>query len=104
MTAPEVKGASGTVPMSRKSWLATGTGFGDHEAMKTVLNVGAMSRQEKLQAMEELWEALSRPEESYPSPEWHGDVLRDRDQALKAGRDEFVPWEDAKRVLREKPK
>ncbi|OGV74920.1 MAG: hypothetical protein A3K19_09115 [Lentisphaerae bacterium RIFOXYB12_FULL_65_16] len=72
--------------------------------MKTVLNMDSLSRTEKLQAMEELWEDLARSEDEYPSPDWHGDVLRAREEALKAGTDEFVPWEDAKRMLREKRK
>ncbi len=52
--------------------------------------------------MEELWEDLTRSADEYQSPEWHGAVLRERDEALKTGQDEFVPWEDAKRILRER--
>ncbi len=70
--------------------------------MNTVLDIGKMSRDEKLRAMEELWADLSRSAEEYPSPDWHGEVLRDREAALKAGKDEFVPWEEAKRRLRER--
>jgi len=72
--------------------------------MNTVLDIGALTRPEKLRAMEELWEDLSRTEDEYPSPQWHGDVLREREEALRAGRDEFIPWEDAKRILREQTK
>ncbi len=72
--------------------------------MNTVLDIGKLTRAEKLRAMEELWEDLSRPEEEYPSPEWHGDVLREREEALQAGKDEFIPWEDAKRILRDRSK
>ncbi len=49
--------------------------------------------------MEERWEDLSRAAEEYPSPDWHGEILRDREEALKVGKDEFVPWEEAKRLL-----
>ena len=72
--------------------------------MNTVLDMDRLTRTEKLRAMEELWEDLTRSGDEYPSPEWHADVLRDREEALKAGRDEFVPWEDAKRMLRERAK
>ena len=75
-----------------------------HSAMKTVLQLDALTRQEKLRAMEELWEDLTRADEQYESPDWHGDVLRAREEALKAGKDEFVPWDEAKRVLRETKK
>jgi len=72
--------------------------------MSTVLDLGRLSRTEKLRAMEELWVDLSRSQEEYPSPDWHGNVLRARENALKAGRDEYVPWEEAKAILRKKSK
>jgi hypothetical protein len=72
--------------------------------MKTVLDMGTLTRADKLRAMEELWEDLSRPGDECPSPGWHGDVLREREESLRAGKDEFVPWEEAKRVLRERTK
>ena len=72
--------------------------------MAAVLDIGKLTRAEKLRAMEELWEDLTRPEDEYKSPEWHGDVLREREEAVQAGTDEFVSWEDAKRVLRERTK
>ena len=72
--------------------------------MNTVLDIGKLTRTEKLRAMEELWKDLTRSEDDYPSPKWHGDVLRDREGALKVGKDEFVPWEDAKRILGERRK
>ena len=65
--------------------------------MKTVLSLEKLSRAEKLRAMEELWEDLSRSEAEYTSPDWHGEVLREREKALEEGRDEFIPWEQAKR-------
>lgn len=73
-----------------------------HNLMNTVLDIGSLTRAEKLRAMEELWADLSQIEDSYPSPDWHGDVLRERDNALKTGKDEFVPWAEAKRIIRER--
>ena len=70
--------------------------------MNTVLDIGKLTRTEKLRAMEELWDDLSRPADEYQSPQWHGDILRERKEALVAGKDEFIPWEDAKRILRER--
>ncbi|MCC5849701.1 MAG: addiction module protein [Verrucomicrobia bacterium] len=61
-----------------------------------------MTKIEKLRAMEELWEDLSRFDEEYPSPEWHGEVLQKRQDAVREGTDEFIPWEEAKRILRER--
>ncbi len=73
-----------------------------YRTMNTVLDIGSLTRTEKLRVMEELWADLTQTEDSYPSPDWHGDVLRERDDALKTGKDEFVPWAEAKRIIREK--
>ena len=72
--------------------------------MNTVLDMGRLTRTEKLRAMEELWQDLSRADDEYPSPEWHGEVLREREEALNSGEDAFVSWEDAKKILRERTK
>lgn len=70
--------------------------------MKRILQLEGLSRADKLRAMEELWADLSQAEEGFESPAWHGDVLRAREEALKADEDEFVPWEEAKKILRER--
>ena len=70
--------------------------------MNTILDMGRMTRTEKLRAMEELWQDLSRADDEYPSPEWHGEVLREREAALNSCEDTFVPWADAKKILRER--
>ena len=75
-----------------------------NDVMNTILEMGRLTKTEKLRAMEELWEDLSRSSEEYPSPEWHGDVLREREEAVREGTDEFIPWEDAKRILQERTK
>ena len=85
------------------NWKRTAV-FGIMCFMKTVLDMASLTRDEKLRAMEELWDDLSRSADEYPSPEWHGHVLRERDAALKAGKDSFVPWDEAKRMLRERPR
>jgi hypothetical protein len=72
--------------------------------MKPILQLDGLSRADKLRAMEELWADLSQVEEDFPSPAWHGEVLRSREEALKAGKEEFIVWEDAKRMLRDNRK
>lgn len=54
--------------------------------------------------MEELWADLSRDESQVESPAWHGDVLRERAEAVKSGKEVFEDWEDAKRELRKRKK
>lgn len=50
--------------------------------------------------MEAPWDDLSRDPETLESPAWHEDVLRERQESLDAGEDEFVDWEQAKADIR----
>ena len=65
-----------------------------------VLTINQMTRAQKLQAMEELWESLSGDEERLNSPTWHGDALEETRQNYAAGSEQPVEWEAAKRELR----
>lgn len=60
-----------------------------------------LSTAQKLQMMESLWESLcDGPSTSILSPDWHGNVLAEREQALQNHTDEFEDWETAKAALR----
>ena len=48
--------------------------------MSTKLPLNEMTVQEKLAAMESLWEDLSRSPEAIESPAWHKDILDQRQQ------------------------
>jgi len=61
-----------------------------------------MTRQEKLAAMEALWEDLSRYPEAIESREWHKEVLEERRSPLGDGTQQFEDWEKAKAKIREK--
>ena len=61
-----------------------------------------MTTAEKLRAMEALWADLSRHEEEIESPAWHGEVLREREERVKAGRETAIEWEVAKKQLRDR--
>ncbi|WP_447980119.1 addiction module protein [Candidatus Nitrospira bockiana] len=61
-----------------------------------------MTLQEKLAAMELLWEDLARTPEAVESPAWHKDVLDDREQQLADGQSRFTDWETAKANIRKK--
>jgi len=49
-------------------------------------------------------EMLPRDEERLESPEWHGEVLRQRAARLKQGKESFMGWETAKRQFRNQVK
>jgi putative addiction module component (TIGR02574 family) len=68
--------------------------------MAIKIPLGEMTVAEKLQLMEELWEDLSREPDTIPSPDWHGDVLREREAEVRAGRGKFIDWEQAKAEIR----
>jgi hypothetical protein len=61
-----------------------------------------MTLQEKLDAMESLWEDLVRTPEAIESPAWHKEVLDERLRNLQDGKSQFVDWETAKEALRKK--
>ena len=52
---------------------------------------------EKLRALEALWAGSSRDEAQFESPAWHGEILRDREDKIKSGRESFVDWEASKK-------
>ncbi len=68
--------------------------------MATILPLDRMSKAEKLRALEELWEDLSRNPEAVPAPGWHGDELRRREKRAQDGTASFVDWETVKERLR----
>jgi len=50
--------------------------------------------------MELLWDDLCRRSPDFCSPSWHEDVLKEREQRIKAGQDRFVDWDQAKKDIR----
>ncbi len=69
--------------------------------MEQILPLDEMTTAEKLRALEELWEDLSRTPEDIPSPEWHADVLRAREQRMKDGTAQLVDWSEAKSRIKD---
>ena len=68
----------------------------------SVLTIKQMTQAQKIQAMEELWESLSRDEDQLDSPTWHADVLEETRQNYAAGREQPVEWAAAKQELRKR--
>ena len=61
-----------------------------------------MTLQEKLVAMELLWEDLASSPESVESPDWHKEILDDRRARVAEGKAHFADWETAKKDIRSK--
>ena len=70
--------------------------------MSISLPLKEMTLEEKLAAMESLWEDLARSPEAVDSPAWHKEVLDERRQRVADGKARFVDWEQAKAEIRKK--
>lgn len=65
------------------------------------IQIESMTLDEKLEAMELLWDDLCRRAEAVESPQWHKDLLKKREAALARGEDAFEDWEVVKKRIRE---
>ena len=59
-----------------------------------------MTTEDKLAAMERLWEDLCRNPESVPSPAWHEDVLLAREKQIRKGGAKFSSLDEVKDRIR----
>jgi hypothetical protein len=64
------------------------------------LPLGKLTLAQKLDLIETLWAGISKDEGALESPSWHGEVLRDRQEALDAGKASVRDWEGAKERIR----
>jgi len=67
----------------------------------TTIDLQEMTTPDKLRLMEKLWRNLSMSASEVASPEWHGEVLAERDRLINSGEETFIDWETAKKRLRE---
>ena len=70
--------------------------------MDITLPLDQMTRAEKLRAMEALWDDLCRREEDVPVPQWHKDLLDERERLVEQGNARFIDWETAKKRISER--
>jgi hypothetical protein len=62
--------------------------------------IARMSTSERLQAMEQLWDALCRESPEMASPDWHHAVLADRKARAQRGETKFLTLAQLKTRLR----
>ncbi len=70
--------------------------------MEITLPLEQMTVAEKLRVMEAIWADLSRHEENVPSPAWHEQVLKEREERIKSGQEKYISWGTAKQELRDR--
>lgn len=68
--------------------------------VQTIPPIEEMTPIQKVELMEALWESMNRKPEEMESPAWHGEVLKQRKEALKNGTDEFISLEEAEAYIR----
>jgi hypothetical protein len=67
--------------------------------MSVIEQIREMPLHEKLLTMEALWENLASSEESVEIPDWHKDVLDQRELLIAEGKAHFIDWEQAKKEI-----
>lgn len=70
--------------------------------MLITLPLNKMSTEEKINAMEAIWDDLCKNEGAYKSPSWHENILHEREESIKSGDDKFVDWEQTKKDIQDK--
>lgn len=69
--------------------------------MGIILPLEKMTTEDKIQAMETIWDDLCKKADSVLSPPWHEKVLEAREGGIKNGEDEFVDWSTAKKNIQD---
>lgn len=69
--------------------------------MSTTIDLEEMTTPDKLRLMEALWQNLSASASEVSSPEWHGEILAERDRLIDSGEETFIDWDTAKKQLRD---
>jgi len=70
--------------------------------MDTVLPLDRMTVEEKLRAIEVLWDDLCRNEKQLPVADWQKQLLDERGQQIQTGEPKFSDWDAAEKRIRER--
>jgi hypothetical protein len=68
--------------------------------MSITLPLDKMTVEEKIQAMETIWDDLCERANNLSSPAWHAEILNEREAAIERGEDEFIDWENARQNIK----
>lgn len=59
-------------------------------------DIKKMSRIERLQAMEALWDSILHEKEEIETPEWHQEILEERKALIAEGKAKFISLSELK--------
>jgi hypothetical protein len=62
----------------------------------SIAEIQKMSHNERLMAMEELWDALCHEDREPMSPDWHEGILKDRTSKIASGKANYLSLDEAK--------
>ncbi len=62
----------------------------------TIAEISKMSVNERLQTMEALWDSLTHETKEIDSPDWHSEVLTQRQHKIENGDAEFISLDELK--------
>ncbi|MFC2130657.1 addiction module protein [Bacteroidota bacterium] len=68
--------------------------------MEISLTLEKMTVEEKLIAIEKIWDDLCKNDSDIASPFWHHKVLLEREERINRGKDKFIDWDEAKNDIR----
>jgi len=63
------------------------------------INIESLSVAERLELVERIWSSLQSDPDCVPSPEWHGELLKERKRRLESGEATLSPLSDVKQRL-----
>lgn len=67
--------------------------------MSVIEQIHQLTLQEKLIAMEAIWDDISSVEENLEIPQWHKDLLDEREKLIADCKARFIDWEEAKEQI-----
>jgi hypothetical protein len=67
--------------------------------MSSLLQIDQLTLAEKLRIMEELWADLRTRAEHVPVPQWHRDLLDERERLVETGEAQFANWDETRQRL-----
>ena len=69
--------------------------------MTAIEQIQQMPLREKLHILEAIWDDIRREEEKLEAPQWHKDILDERERLVAEGKAQFIDWETAKKQIKE---
>lgn len=70
--------------------------------MEAILPLDQMTVEEKLRAVEAIWDDLCRNDQQIPVTAWQKKLLDERQRQIEAGEASFSDWETAKQRIRDR--